>query len=377
MDIDWRSSEIHILSNPRMPEGQREHVHEQLSQFFYLEGHVWIASSGSTAVSEDGIKWAALSKKAILASAKSVNAHLQSTSEDVWITALPDFHVGGLGIWARSFLSQASVIDYKAIYGEKWNAHIFREMVSASQATLSALVPAQVYDLVVYELRAPSSLRAVVVGGGKLPETLYRKALALGWNVLPSYGLTECASQVATADLNDQFPKLKVLSHVRIEIDSEGYICLKGESLLTGYALKRKDVLSFIDPKNEGWLKTEDKGTLLEGGSFLQVSGRESNFVKIGGESTDLSRLDSILEELRINTGITADIALFAAPDERLGQVIHLAVVDNSSIIQSMILGFNKQVLPFERIRAFHLVDEIPRTPLKKLRRESLLAKLF
>ena len=36
-------------------------------------------------------------------------------------------------------------------------------------------------------------------GGGAVSDELYRDARALGWRVLPSYGMTECCSQVATA----------------------------------------------------------------------------------------------------------------------------------------------------------------------------------
>lgn len=382
MNIDWLSAKTHILTNPRMLPNEQRGIHEQLKQFSHLQGHVWVASSGSTAVSSDGIKWVALSKAAILSSARSVNAHLQCQPEDLWITALPNFHVGGLGIWARSFLAQVSVIDCLSIQ-DKWNPALFCEMAHLHGCTLSALVPAQVYDLVVQKHPAPDSLRAVVVGGGKLAKSLYQKALKLGWKLLPSYGLTECSSQVATAELIDTssdyepHANLKILPHVQVNIDAHGYICLKGDSLLSGYVIKEGRDLSFIDPKKNGWLTTEDKGQVEGEGHFLHIMGRQSNFVKIGGESSDLSRLDSILEELKFKKSISIDMALVALPEERLGQVIHLAVVEQASCIQMLIADFNCCVLPFERIRAVHVVEEIPRTALKKLQRESLLKQIL
>jgi O-succinylbenzoic acid--CoA ligase len=87
--------------------------------------------------------------------------------------------------------------------------------------------------------------------------------------------------------------------------------------------------------------------------------------VKIGGESVDLKRLDRILYELAGD-----DAAIVAMPDERLGFVIHLA----TTIEPPFVGAFNDRVHPFERIRAVHRVDSIPRSPLGKLLRAELAA---
>ncbi|HWW62118.1 MAG TPA: AMP-binding protein, partial [Thermoanaerobaculia bacterium] len=137
--IDWRSDETHLLLNPRMPAEERTRL-EQLAARFSLPAHVLLATSGTTG----SLKLTALSKKALLASAAAVNRHLESTSADVWLCVLPTFHVGGLGIHARAFLSGARVVT-------EWS----------DEVTLASLVPAQVSDLVRGGARPPSSLRAV------------------------------------------------------------------------------------------------------------------------------------------------------------------------------------------------------------------------
>jgi O-succinylbenzoic acid--CoA ligase len=98
----------------------------------------------------------------------------------------------------------------------------------------------------------------------------------------------------------------------------------------------------------------------------LRVSGRAGDFVKIGGESVDLTRLDHILAE------ITADAAVVAVADERLGFTIHLAVAAGDA--DEIVAQFNERVLPFERVREVHRVRTIPRSPLGKLRRADLAA---
>lgn len=356
MDIDWLSDESHLLLNPRMPEEERRRLQSMMTG---LPGHLWLATSGTTGA----LKLVALSKRAMLVSAAAVNRHLQSAAGDVWYCVLPAFHVGGLGIHARAFLSGARVET------APWWPDSGARMAGA---TLTALVPAQVVDLVRSEIAAPRSLRAVVVGGGAISQELYGRARALGWPLLPSYGLTECGSQVATARADS--PELHLLDHVEARVETDGRLALWSQSLLTGYATES----GFVDPKAGGWFVTEDVASLQ--GRVLRVEGRRGDFVKVGGESVDLSRLDRILAELG------ADAAAIAVPDERLGHVIGLAVASagilslgdslvdpfNSSPDSSLVRAFNERVLPFERARSVRRVPEIPRTALGKIVRSRL-----
>lgn len=332
MEIDWLSDSSHVLLNPRMPEEERRRLESLVME---LPGHVWLATSGTTGA----LKLTALSKRALLASAAAVNRHLQSDANDVWLCVLPTFHVGGLGIYARAFLSGARVVT-------QWSDDV----------TLASLVPAQVVDLVRAQTQAPASLRAVIVGGGALSEEIYERARALGWPLLRSYGMTECCSQVATSTL--QAPELVLLDHIEARIEDDGRLALRSEALLTGYATED----GFVDSKVGGWFVTEDVAALE--GRILRVEGRRGDFVKIGGESVDLSRLDRIL------TDLGADAAAIAVPDERLGHVIALAIASGDA--DAIVDAFNARVFPFERARSVVRVDAIPRTPLGKIMRARL-----
>lgn len=369
MDIDWLSADSHVLLNPRMPEDERRRLESLVVE---LPGHVWLSTSGTTGA----LKLTGLSKRALLASAAAVNRHLQSDAGDVWLGVLPTFHVGGLGIYARAFLSGAGVVT------AGWEG-----------VTLASLVPAQVSDLVRDRVEPPSSLRAVIVGGGALSEELYAAARDLGWPLLPSYGMTECCSQVATAPLvkgppasrrlpgrrpaapspggrdarssageDAGGPELLLLDHIEARTEPDGRLALRSEALLTGYATEE----GFLDPKIDGWFLTEDLGTL--DGRTLRVQGRRGDFVKIGGESVDLSRLDRILAA--VLSGSAADAAVFPIPDDRLGHVIALAVASGDPA--AVAAAFNARVFPFERARRVIRVSEIPRTPLGKIVRSRL-----
>lgn len=358
-----------VLINPRFPLEEKQKLLSLLKQAPQLEDHIWMATSGSTGCS----KWVALSKAAILLSAQNVNDHLQSNRNDIWLNPLPNFHVGGLGIEARAYLSGAKVVNFEG----KWDPKLFMTQIIDEKITLSSLVPTQVFDLVAMRLQAPHYLRAIIVGGGALSETLYENAIELGWPLLPSYGLTECASQVATAPLesvrNGYFPHLCPLNHVQLQVDAEGILSIKSQSLLSLYGTVDGHQIIFHDPKDNGWFKTEDRVQLTNG---LEVIGRGNQFVKIGGESTDLTRLENILEKAMLKYHVTQDLALVAVPDERLGHVVHLFAEEEAlKVIPQLVNEFQQHVLPYEKIRAVHYVDRIPRSPLGKLLRHELKAK--
>jgi O-succinylbenzoic acid--CoA ligase len=336
--IDFDSNDSQVLLNPRLPPEERERLSRDLPP---LERHVFVTTSGSTGA----LKLVTISKDAVLASAAAVNGYFGTSRDDVWCCVLPPFHVGGLGVYARAHLAGARVMAME------WEPRAF----VASGATLASLVPAQVHDLVKNELRAPKSVRAILVGGGIFDRELAAHARELGWPVHASYGMTECASTIAIGE------PLELLPHLDASIDDEDRLALRGASLFTGYV----DGGRLVDPKVDGWFVSEDRAAL--DGRKLTLTGRPADFVKIGGESVDLRRLDAIL------AAITSDAAVIAVPDERLGHVIHLAVTrEDASIAEE----FSARVLPFERPRQVHVLDEIPRSPLGKLLRGELAKRL-
>jgi o-succinylbenzoate---CoA ligase len=363
--IDFTDESSVLLLNPRLPAGERARLEGIRDAVPPLRAHVWVTSSGSTG----SLKLVALSKDAILASARAVNRHLDAARSDVWCAPLPEFHVGGIGIHARAFLTASRVERLEA-----WSAKEFASLVSQAGVTLSALVPAQLADLVGRHLEAPPSIRAIVVGGGRASEDLLAAARDLGWPALPSYGMTECCSQIATApleSLGQHGPfELRVLPHLEARIENDS-LAIRGESLFTGYGVETTEGARFVDPKTDGWFLSEDRAQLrvMDGATFLEPGGRSSEFYKIGGESVSLARLDEILAKV-LGLFQNMDAAVFAVEDERLGHVIHLAVSDQGRA-QEVLEAFSRAVLPFERPRAIH-ITEIPRSALGKIQRGEL-----
>jgi O-succinylbenzoic acid--CoA ligase len=303
------------------------------------------------------MKWVALAKSAFLASAQAVNTHLQSDCKDRWANALPLFHVGGLSIYARAFLSGASVYTFP----QKWDPITFHTFLHQHAATLTALVPTQLFDLIQNALPAPKSLRAAIIGGGHLHHSLFQQAQALGWAIAPSYGMTECASQIATALALSS--DLQVLPHIQYQISEDQRLRIKSCALFTGYLECDGKNFTWSDPKQEGWFTTED--CVQIDNNILQFLGRANDWIKISGENVSLLKLEKSWEELKPSE---IEAVIVAAKDERLGAKIELLTLPcHASAMEPYIALFNAQVMPYERIRNIRLVDSIPRNALGKV----------
>lgn len=336
-----------LLLNPRTPTGWREKI--LAADFPDLQEHFWLATSGT----RGSLKIVALSRSAMEASARAVNTHLGATSDDVWINPLPLFHVGGLGILIRAAVSGARWELF-----EKWDPPAFAER--ASGATLTSLVPAQVHDLVRSGVPAPGSLRAAVVGGGALGEDLRWCAARLGWPLLPSYGLTEACSQVATAAPGSADPAwLPLLPHIEARTSAGGVLELQGASLLSGWMIfDANGAARWEDPKVEGWLRTSDRAELR--GRSLQMLGRVDDLVKIRGELVDLGALERSLQE-RVPSGA---VCLRASEDARNGFVLDV-LAENTRAAEESRAALDV-FPPYARPAAVE-VGTVARTPLGKI----------
>ncbi len=367
LKLSWEDDTSYLLLNPVFSNEEKNRFQSILEEGASWKRHIWLSTSGSTVE-----KWVGLSKQAMLASAQSINRHLDCNDRDAWINPLPFFHVGGLGIYARAFLSGSQVFPFH----KKWDPSAFYRFCEETKGTLTSLVPTQLHDLVKLNKHSPRLLRAVVIGGGALHPDLYAQARQLGWPILPSYGLTECASQVATASLDslfiNQYPQLKVLSHCQVK-EMEEHLCFYGPSLLTTYAIFKEGKVRFADPKKEGWFVSEDRGRVDNDELF--ILGRIGSMIKIGGENVDLASLENHLKKIELKHSYQGEIVLMAVKDERLGNKL-IAVVEKEDSHDPVIAEYQATVLPFERIRDIFYVKNFPRSPLGKIQKGKLMEEI-
>ncbi|MDA7877058.1 AMP-binding protein [Akkermansiaceae bacterium] len=313
-----------------------------------LQGHLLFRSSGSAGV----LKWIALSKSALWWSAERVVDYLKITSDDALVLALPVHHVGGFGLVTRAQVAHCCFLEY----AESWSPVGFAEFCEQEEGTITSLVPTQISDLVREKITAPASLRAVVVGGGRLDDDLASAARALGWPLLASYGMTETASQIATQESGDEVD-LPLIPGWEVRLDN-GLLAVKGEGLLSGIVTASKGTFELYDPKSEGWFLTSDLAELHDGS--LRILCRSDRRVKVLGELIDLDALEDFWTE---KTG--APTALVALPDERRGQTLHLSFEGKADLIESL----NTSLPGPERLASWESLAALPRNGLGKIDR--------
>ena len=341
--------------------------------------HTLVLSSGTTAL-VDQHKWIALSNSALEASARAVNGALEATSADRWLRCLPHYHVGGLGIEWRARLFNAQVVELG-----RWRADHFVDQCQTHQITLSACVPTQLYDLVACGQPCPPTLRALIVGGGALDPALYAASRALGYPVLPSFGMTETASQIATARAADLqtpsatqwgLPPLVLLDHIKARI-REGFLEIHSPALFSASLSLRMDTGELQGPHfpelSEGYWRAPDRAQLE--GRVLQIHGRTGDFLKIDGETVELLPLQNLLDSIRLKRALSNDVAIVPLDNARRGTELVLAHAGCPDL-SNLIAEFNAGVLGFARIQRAIQVPVLPRTELGKLKMAQLKADL-
>lgn len=309
-------------------------------------------------------KWVGLTKESLLISARAVNEHFGISSQDHWLLALPTHHVGGFGVLARAHLSGSAITRLEG----KWNAAAFVQTCENVGATLASLVPTQIFDLVAAQLRAPASMRAVMVGGGALNAELEAAALDLGWQVHRTYAMTETGSSVAAQPRPGA--ELEVLPIWQVRTDAEGVLIVSGPALAQGYAIFEEGRWRWEPIPAEG-LRTRDRVEIIEaeGKRRLRFLGREAGTVKILGELVALGPIQDLIEALRLKLGSsTADAAVCDVPDARKESRLVLAVSGmTEGEAAQMQKGLNETLRPFEQTQDVRRLHSIPRSDLGKV----------
>ncbi len=348
---------IRVLANPAVEDD--EAAFRDAAEKSGLAGHCIFRTSGSTG----NPKYVCLTREALVSSALAVNNFLSCGENDVWLNALPDFHVGGFGAKLRAYLAGGREIVHEA----KWNAADFVSGCVSSGATMTSLVPAQLHDLAKGGHACPSSMRVVLVGGGWVANDLWARLRYLGWPVRMTYGMTEACSQVAT-DPGDG--RMQVLPIWDTRTDETGRLAIRGSALMSGYLVRDEDgSIEFENPSDaDGWFATRDLVKLK--GDRLEFMGRVDRMVKVLGELVDLDALEEKGRGLGEEESL--EFAIVETPDERRGYRLTGVFEEEEARANEIFERFNREVAGFERLEDWVSVRGIPRTPLGKVDRTSL-----
>lgn len=231
-----------------------------------------VFSSGSSSQP----KAIALDLSAHLANATGANENLPLTAGDRWLLALPLCHVAGYGVVFRCVLAAATIVIPPRSFSL---AGFVRDQV----ITHVSVVPTQLREWLEQQSTVLPTLKMILLGGSRWSVPMVETAVASGWPVFTTYGLSEMASQVCTTFGLEQGVGTsgRLLNGREMKLNPDGEILVRGDTLFRGYVTS-----SGIEPAldREGWFHTRDRGS-LDAEGYLSVLGRMDLMFISGGEN--------------------------------------------------------------------------------------------
>ena len=274
---------------------------------------------------------------------------------DRWLCALPLSHISGLSIIMRSVIYGTAVVLH-----DGFDVDAVARSIPEQDVNVISMVSTMLLRLLDAgaDLSAP---RAILVGGGPVPQEALERALDRGANVIQTYGLTETCSQVTTLEVSEARRKVGsvgrplLTSHLRI---------LDGEILVQG------PTVSSAALDSDGWLHTGDVGHIDDDG-FLYVDGRIDEMIITGGENVVPAEVENVLTQ----HPEVLEAAVVGRPDPEWQQAVTAVLVlrNGGDLDIEEMRGHCSALLASYKVpKTFEVVDSLPRTPSGKILRSSL-----
>jgi fatty-acyl-CoA synthase len=265
---------------------------------------------------------------------------MHAEEDEATLVSVPPYHIAGIAAVLTSVYAGRRTVYLPAFTPEAWV-----DMAVAEKVTHAMLVPTmlgRVQDVLEARGERLLALRSLSYGGGRMPQSVVERALALMPHVdfVNGYGLTETSSTVAVLTAEDHRqaissgdPKVRrrlgsvgrPLPSLELEIrgpeggvlppGQSGEVYVRGEQI-SGEYLHRKVL------QDDGWFATNDAGWLDEEG-YLFVEGRLDDVIVRGGENISPGEIEDVL---RLHPQV-ADVAVFGVPDDQWGEKVACAIV--------------------------------------------------
>lgn len=329
--------------------------------------HTIVATSGSTGRP----RLVRLTAANHLASARGSIERLGLGPGDRWLATLSFAHIGGLAMAVR-----APVAGSTLVLGGHFDAARTAELLERAEITHASLVPTMLRRLLDFwgERPVPATLSVVLVGGAALEPALLDRALSRGWPTALTYGLTEAASQLATADPERVRRKPGTvgppLSGTEIRIE-DGEILARGPTITPGYWDEPAGNLE------DGWLQTADLGYLDRDGD-LWIVGRRASRIVTGGVTVDPAEIEAVL---RSHVGVREAVVV-GLPDPEWGERVVAAVVPNdpdgptSKLLAQLTTLCQERLAGPKRPKAYGRLEQLPQTATGKPDRAAIRRRL-
>lgn len=304
---------------------------------------------------------------ALAASAAAVARRLRLTAGDRWGLCLSPGHIGGLSLIVRAVMTGSSV-RLRPSFDAAAAAHA----IVAGEVSHLAVVPVMLRRILdrLGGRRVPATLRCVLVGGAAASRPLLDEAWKAGLPVATTWGMTETASQVATAppELARRHPGTAgpPLRGVEVRHDSAGVLRVRGPTLASVVVHGPAAPPERLTTDAGGWFATRDLGR-VDAGGLVWIEGRADAMIVSGGLNVNPAEVERTIGAL---PGVR-EAVVFGLPDPEWGEVV-VAVVegDPSAMTAADVDRHCRERLVRGRCPTrIEVVDELPRTRTGKVMR--------
>ncbi|MEK6268320.1 MAG: o-succinylbenzoate--CoA ligase [Planococcus sp. (in: firmicutes)] len=305
-------------------------------------------------------------------SAVSSALNIGIAPEDVWLCAVPLFHISGFSILMRSLIYGMGVRLY-----EKFDAEQSAEEICNGSVTHMSVVGVTLERILSSmeqaSMQASDRFKAVLAGGGPIPIAYMKRAENCKIPVLQTYGMTETSSQTTTLQVTDAERKIGsagkplFLYEVKTEKPGEvGEILIRGPQVTPGYIGKFAE----RDVQQDGWLHTGDMGYLDDEG-FLFVVDRRSDLIVSGGENVYPAEIEKVLS----GHPAIQEVGVCGVPSEQWGEVpVAFVVLQQEVTVEELLAYCRKQLASYKVPKQLTIVESLPRNASNKLLRRELRA---
>ncbi|HWD50991.1 MAG TPA: AMP-binding protein [Acidimicrobiales bacterium] len=331
-----------------------------------------------------------LPKGAVLRHGASVETYLQWSrgvglqAGDRMLVVYPFFHTAGLksGVLA-AFLRGVTLVPHAVFEVESVVDRVAEEDITVLPG------PPSIFQSILNHPDFGSfpldSLRLSVTGAAVVPvELIARMKSDLRLDtVITAYGLTETHGTVTICEPSDTIETIATtVGHpldglaLRIADDDgndqptgqPGEVLVRGFNVMNEYFGAPEATAAAVDA--DGWLRTGDVGYLGDDG-YLRIVDRKKDILIVGGFNVSAAEVESII----LRRDDVAQVAVVAAPDERMGEVGAAFVVPRSGQRPDpaeVVAWCREQMANFKAPRYVHLVDALPTTSTGKIQKPEL-----
>jgi O-succinylbenzoic acid--CoA ligase len=315
----------------------------------------------------------------MLASATASGFRLGIDPDDRWLLTLALYHVGGIAPVLRSTLYGTAVVLRAG-----FDPGTVADDIERYDISIVSLVPTMLSEMLERRGTLSDSLRAVLLGGAPAPESLIDRCRNYSIPVFPTYGMTETASQIATARPQQAFDRDGTVGRPLLWTEltlvgddgdpvatgQRGEIVVSGPTVTAGYY---GDVDANVDAFCEHGLRTGDVGYADEQG-YLYVLNRLDDRIISGGENIDPGE---VVEALRSHPEVD-EAAVVGIPDEKWGErVAALVVPKQEGLSEESVETFCRERLAGYKLpRLIAVTDSLPRTASGTIKRPAVRDQL-